>query len=140
MRPETGLRATLVSFGVILALAMAGLFLVGAHSSQVSWQFTLTPNCHSTVEHTFPSGASVSVVATPSAPPISPGGLWINVTGPTPTGGWNNGYIDVDSSPAAGSQLFGFVSVGGAYSFTACAIGGAPVTPVYVSATYPVTA
>jgi len=135
MKPRTGFLAAIVSLAVIVTLVIALSPPTAISQSTLQWQLVLTPDCHSPVERTFPSGVNVSVQASTTAPAFSPGGVWVNLTGPTTLQAYS-GYTSVDSRPAATPIVFGFLSTGGEYSFTACVVGGAPVTSVYVNGTF----
>ncbi len=129
--------------GVAFVVLTAGV-MISAHpvpnasSSEVEWHLILAPSCHSSaVVYSFPSGANVTAQWIVSTPPLSPGGVWLNMTAPVTTQ-WYSGYTSVDSSSTPSAELFGFVSVGGQYSFSACATDGAPGLPVYLSGQYAV--
>lgn len=134
MKPGTGPRTALLALGVALTVVVTGILFIGTHSLTVQWEVALTPDCQTSLEHSFPSGVQIAVQWTPSAPPFSPGGIWVNESGPT-SSQWVRGYLDTYVSQQQ-TDLSGFVSEGGEYAFLACAVGGSPVFPVFLNATY----
>jgi hypothetical protein len=104
----------------------------------ITFELVVPPDCGHPAQQFILSGVSVSLEWNTTAPPFSPGGVWLNATAPPPYENYSyfTTYANYFTNVNSGS-FFGFThTVGGMYSFTACAVGGAPSNPTFLNGTY----
>jgi|SRR5271157_1580926 len=102
----------------------------------VQWGLVLAPNCNGNpAEKYFPSGENLLVQFNTTAPFFSPGAVWINWSGPQQS--WGSYQVEYAAGAQHPSGAISFPNtIGGEYSFNACAVDGAPDTPVYLNGSY----
>ena len=106
-------------------------------SRTVQWELILAPNCNgSPAEKYIPGGETVLLQFNTTAPYFSPGGVYLNTSGPD-----GIPFVSQFLQYAAGVSHPGWYmylsnTVAGDYSFMACAVYGAPDAPVYLNGSY----
>jgi hypothetical protein len=101
----------------------------------VQWELVVSPNCNGNpAEKYVPGGEDLVVQYNTTAPFGSPGAVWINGSGPGGGASYYVEYADGWQHPS-GALIFSN-TMGGEYSFTACAVDGAPDTPVFLNGSY----
>lgn len=106
-------------------------------SRNVQWELILVPDCNgSPAEKYIPGGETVFLQFNTTAPLFSPGGVYLNTSGPDGIG-WVSYYLQYAAGLShPGQSMYLSHTTTGDYSFRACAVSGAPDTPVYLNGSY----
>lgn len=136
MRASPFLRlGSAIAVGTI-AFALVVILLALPAQATTTWQATLSASCSGPlVSNAFPAGTRVSVTWTLPTPGQNGGGTWVNASGPAADQGYA-GYAALGARSSTQTLIFGFTSVGGTYTFHACAVGWTAGEPGVLRASY----